>query len=244
MQLVAQNGVATGGEGGIRTHGRVAPTPDFEWGMRYWHYAVTRMDIGSMDKHTVHGIRCLHTFGQIIPMRETMKNLTFAIGLSWLIYGALFFGYPDWDIGVSLVMAFSTYFCADFVWQRLGVYFNHLKHWRHLLPENKARLVWRLALVALFTWWCVDGSYTVYWSLVNPSVMIREGQWPMSLCLFLLCGFVWTAAPTLDRFRDNLQSIDRDLKASRLPQLARVSSLCLQAVVALQRSTVARRLLG
>lgn len=125
-----------------------------------------------------------------------MKNITFSIGLAWLVYGALFFNYPDWDIGVSLVMAFSTYFCADWVWVAL---------------RDRRYAAWPVA--AATTWWCVDGSYSVYWHIVNPQVMIREGQWPMSLCLFLLCGAVWTIAPNLAQFRDNLRSIGRNLRA-------------------------------
>ena len=105
----------------------------------------------------------------------TFKNATFAIGLGWLIYGALYFGYGDWDIGISLVMACSTYLCADWVWSSLV-----------------ARQYARWPLAALLTWWCVDGSYWLYWSLVEPDAMFREGQWMMSLCLFLLAGFVWT----------------------------------------------------
>ena len=108
-----------------------------------------------------------------------MKNLTFVIGMLWLIYGALFFDYPDWDIGVSLVMGISTYVFAEVVWGGL---------------MNPSKLIrdadWIPVFIAM--WWCVDGSYTVYWSIVNPSVMIREGQWPMSLCLFLLCGAIWS----------------------------------------------------
>lgn len=103
-----------------------------------------------------------------------LKPITFAIGLTWLLYGAHYFNYPDWDYGVSLSMAIPTYFCAEWVVSQFME-----KQYRH----------WPTAIVA--TWWCVDGSYWVYWSLVDPTVMIREGQWPMSLCLFLLCGFLW-----------------------------------------------------
>ena len=104
------------------------------------------------------------------------KPATFAVGLGWLLWGAAFFGYPDWDFGVSVVMAVSTYLCAEWV---VGT-----------LMDRRYKL-WPAA--ALAAWWCVDGSYWAYWSLVRPEVMIREGQWPMSLCLFLLCGFIWRA---------------------------------------------------
>lgn len=104
------------------------------------------------------------------------KNMTFFIGLSWLIYGAIFFDYSDWDIPLSLLMALSTYLTAD-----------------KLIRAIKARSPLKTALYSLGAWWAVDGSYWLYWSLTDSSVMIREGQWGMSLCLYLLCGFVWTA---------------------------------------------------
>lgn len=108
----------------------------------------------------------------------TWKYTTFLIGFAWLIYGAMFFDYPDWDIGVSIVMAVSTLGAADVAWK--------------IMKQQIYRL---FPMAAMATWWCVDGSYTTYWSIVDPTVMIREGQWPMSLCLFLLCGAVWNIDP-------------------------------------------------
>jgi hypothetical protein len=43
------------------------------------------------------------------------KPATFALGLGWLLWGATFFGYPDWDYGVSVLMAASAYLCAEWV---------------------------------------------------------------------------------------------------------------------------------
>jgi hypothetical protein len=111
-------------------------------------------------------------------VRGAWKFATFAIGLAWLLWGATFWSYPDWDYGVSLLMAGSTYLSAD--WAVAA------------LLERKYR---RWPAAVLFAWWCVDGSYLAYWSAVNPSVMIREGQWAMSLCLFLLCGLIWRIDP-------------------------------------------------
>jgi hypothetical protein len=107
------------------------------------------------------------------------KPITFLFGFAWLLWGALFFDYPDWDVGVSVVMALSTYLTAD---KAVG--------W---ILSGKPR---NLLAAALVSWWAVDGSYTLYWSIVRPEVMIREGQWAMSLCLFLLAGFIWRADPS------------------------------------------------
>lgn len=106
------------------------------------------------------------------------KNLTYAIGCLWLVAGALWFDYPDWDLGVSAVMASLTYAGAELC---VSAYM-----------DREYRL-WPVA--AFWAWLTVDGSYWLYWELVNPAVSIREGQWPMSLCLFLLAGFTWRAGP-------------------------------------------------
>ena len=105
-----------------------------------------------------------------------LKLGSFAIGLGLLLYGALFLDYLDWDIGVSLVMAFTTLATAEWsasvLWQR---------RWR-----------WRwLPLAALWSWLSVDGVYWAFWSFVRPAAMIREGQWLASLCLYALCGVIW-----------------------------------------------------
>lgn len=122
----------------------------------------------------------------------TIKTITFAIGMSWLLYGATTFNYPDWDIGVSLVMAFSTYFTADKVIAR-----SRSLNWR------------KLPVAALYTWFAVDGSYTIYWFCVDRSVLLamRDSQWLTSLCLFLLCGMLWSV-----RLEDLRQSLG-NLKA-------------------------------
>lgn len=117
-----------------------------------------------------------------------MKFLAFLIGMAWLLYGAMFFDYPDWDIGVSLLMGCSTYLVAGWCWKSI-----------------KEPVKW--PLIAMLAWLCVDGSYWLYWSLVDPSVMIREGQWLMSLCLFLLAGFVFATAEDLQEYLCNLQSV-------------------------------------
>lgn len=98
-------------------------------------------------------------------------------------------------------MACSAYLCADWVWLALK------------------RMEWRKwPVAALATWWCVDGNYWAYWSLVRPEAMFREGQWPMSLCLFLLAGFSWTTSladwqQALGRFRSSSSSTDPETRA-------------------------------
>lgn len=105
------------------------------------------------------------------------KNITFLIGLSWLLYGAIYFDYIDWDVPISLLMALSTYLTAD----------KFIMAIRLLHPK-------KIFLYSIGTWWSVDGVYWLYWSLTDKTAMIREGQWLASLCLYLLCGMVWSAS--------------------------------------------------
>jgi len=116
-----------------------------------------------------------------------LKLLSFLAGLGLLMGGALWLDYPDWDVGISLLMATSTLGTAEWA--------------TSILWERR----WKWLVLAIFwAWLSVDGVYWAYWSYVNPVAMIREGQWPASLCLYALCGVIWyrlvpMAAESLDQ---------------------------------------------
>jgi len=101
---------------------------------------------------------------------------TLAIGVALLMVGARLFPAPDWDVGISLIMALFAYLTAG--WS-VGVLLDRRWSW------------WPLAL--LFTWWTVDGCYALYWSIKGPAALalMRDANWPASLGLYLACGFVW-----------------------------------------------------
>jgi len=104
------------------------------------------------------------------------KFATFAIGLGLLILGAFVYSAPDWDTGVSVIMAGFTYLFSG--WSM------------HVMVERR----WRdWPLMIFLTWWCVDGSYALYWSFVNPDAlaMMRDANWPASLSLYWMCGLIW-----------------------------------------------------
>ena len=103
------------------------------------------------------------------------KNITFAVGLSWLLYGALTYQIVDWDVGVSLLMAGFTYVSADWV---VGVV-RRLEY-RHWLKA------------AFIAWFSVSGCYTAYWLLRGHPERMVQGQWMTSLCLYLMCGVIWS----------------------------------------------------
>lgn len=107
-------------------------------------------------------------------IKLSLKLASFSFGLALLLVGAFYLDYPDWDVGICLVTAFSTLATAEWstmvVWQR---------KWA-LMP-----------LAAFWAWLSVDGVYWAYWSYFRPEVMIRDGQWLASLCLYALCGVIW-----------------------------------------------------
>lgn len=110
-------------------------------------------------------------------MVKHWKPLTFFCGLSLLIWGALYEGCRDWDISVSILMALSTYLSAD------------------RFVEACFRLNWKKVLIwSPAAWWAVDGVYWLYWTLVDTTAMLRSEQWLTSLCLYLMCGFLWFPA--------------------------------------------------
>ena len=128
-----------------------------------------------LDKATVLALNGREHYA--MNSKSSFKNLTFLIGLSWLLYGALTYGYPDWDVGVSLLMATATYFTADKVVMAI-----RNRQWR------------RWPMMLFYTWFAVDGSYVGYWFCRDRHVllMMRDAQWPTSLCLFLICGVIWS----------------------------------------------------
>ena len=109
-------------------------------------------------------------------IRRPWKLATFAAGLALLIIGSFYYQAPDWDIPVSIIMATFTYLTAG--WSMRVILFRQWRDW---------------PLMLFFTWWCVDGSYALYWAVVDPAALalMREANWPASLSLFWMCGLLW-----------------------------------------------------
>lgn len=106
-----------------------------------------------------------------------IKNSTFLVGLGLLFWGAYLKIAPDWDYGVSILMAVCTYLTAKETVQRI---LKSSKTWGDIM------------YISFYTWFAVDGVYTIYWFFVDKSaLLLREVQWPVSLDLYLACGVVW-----------------------------------------------------
>ena len=104
---------------------------------------------------------------------------TLVIGVALLIVGGRVFPAPDWDVGISLIMALFAYLTA--AWS-VGVVWD--RRWR-----------W-MPLALVYGWWTVDGCYALYWHFRDPRALalMRSANWPASLGLYLACGFVWLDA--------------------------------------------------
>lgn len=105
------------------------------------------------------------------------RLITLGIGIGILYVGMHVHPAPDWTHGTIWAMALPTYVLAPWV---IGVIERF--QWR------------RFPLAVLATWFCVDGVWWLALKLEGNQFAIdtmREGNWPASLCLFLICGMVW-----------------------------------------------------
>lgn len=112
---------------------------------------------------------------QIVEYKRPWKLLALFVGVTLLVVGSFYYRAPDWDISISLIMAFFTYLTAS--WSM------------RVLVERQWR---RFPLMLLFTWFTVDGCYWLYWSLKDPSALhMRDVNFLASLSLYAMCGLVW-----------------------------------------------------
>lgn len=111
---------------------------------------------------------------------STWRLITWYIGLMLMIAGAYLQPAPDWDVGVSIVMCTFAYFTAPWV---VGVFWH--REWSMFIPAT------------VVAWLGVDGLYAAYWVAKNPAALdaMRSANWPVSLCLYLICGLLWVRKP-------------------------------------------------
>lgn len=118
----------------------------------------------------------IFSFQCLTELTRPWKLATLVIGVGLLIWGSFYYSAPDWDIPISLIMAFFAYLTAG--WSM------------HVMVERR----WRdFPLMILASWWTVDGCYSLYWLIKNPSVLdfMRAANAPASLSLYWICGLVW-----------------------------------------------------
>lgn len=109
----------------------------------------------------------------MIEYTKPWKLATLAAGMLWLIAGSYITEFPDWDIGICLVMGITTY----------------LAHPWALRFKTLSQAVLSVILCVA----CVDLFYAIYWQIKNPYVLqlMRSAQWPLSLCYYLTAVVIW-----------------------------------------------------
>ena len=113
---------------------------------------------------------------QVSEYLRPWKLFSLACGVGLLIAGAYHYDAPDWDVPISLIMAALAYLTAP--WSM------------HVMLERRWK-EWPLMILA--TWFTVDGSYWLYWRVVDPVALdlMREANGPASLSLYWACGVIW-----------------------------------------------------
>ena len=125
----------------------------------------------------------------VAELRRPWKLATLAIGMAWLLYGAVNYSISDWDIGISLLMGGLTYLCAP--WS-IRVILNSLryrpKHW----------ILW-IGSALTVAWVVIDGVYYLYHTVVGNQMLRRENFYASS-ALYFLAGTIWMYQGSLRDF--------------------------------------------
>lgn len=108
------------------------------------------------------------------------KLITFGIAMSWLLFGATFYGIGDWDIGVTFLMGGLTYLVAP--WSIHAIL---------CAIRYKSRLWYLHIITAIFAWlFVVDWAYMAYHTLVDNPIY-RIANFYASTPIYFMAGIVW-----------------------------------------------------
>lgn len=124
------------------------------------------------------------------------KLTTFAIAMSWLLYGALTFEIGDWDVGVTLIMGGLTYLLAP--WSVQLIITAVLER-----PRYASLHVIFAFVLAVFV---VDWAYMGYHMLLDNPIY-RDANFYASMPLFFMAGFVWLYRGPLSQMRQNIRTL-------------------------------------
>lgn len=130
-------------------------------------------------------------------LRRPWKLASFAIGMGWLLYGALFYGIGDWDVGVSLVMGIGTYLSAPWAVHVIAC------ACRDRPPRAWLHVPGALAVAVLV----VDTSYLA-WHAAMGNPTFRAENFRASIILYFLAGMLW-------QYHGSVADFLRQLRASR-----------------------------
>lgn len=102
-----------------------------------------------------------------------LKIVTFSLGLLLLLVGALTQNIPDWDIGVSIVLATYTFLTAEWAVTAL---------WKKEYKKYPVAILSVLAPYAL---------YVFYWTVQGKESVMIPGNLYLVVSLYLICGTIW-----------------------------------------------------
>lgn len=143
-------------------------------------------------------IQTLSARAYISELYRPWKLFSFIFGMIFLIYGALNFEIPDWDVGISLIMGPLTYMCAP--WSVRTILYAVLR---------RQRFWWGWILIALvISWFAIDGVYVLYHTAVG-NIMLRWDNLLVSSPSYLILGFLWMYTGSL---KDLLKNIRNSIK--------------------------------
>lgn len=134
----------------------------------------------------------------LAELARPWKLLSFAIGMGWLLFGALNYGISDWDIGVSLLMGGLTYLSAP--WSV-----------RIILAAVRYRSrgwFFGIAMALFVAWVVVDGVYVLYHTIMGNR-MFRIENFFASSALYFLAGSIWLYRGSLREFLANVRRVVR-----------------------------------
>ena len=115
-----------------------------------------------------------------LELLRPWKLVTFFLGLTFLLYGAAYWDYMDWNWLNSVVMACLTYLMAPWATYKL-IYRKNLLHTL-------------CALVVAFL--VIDTSYAVSNRIMGAPVF-HIANFGASTMLFFSCGFLWLYCSSL-----------------------------------------------
>ena len=127
------------------------------------------------------------------------KLCAFAIGMAWLMFGALNYGIADWDVGISVLMGILTYLFAP--WSVRTILIGIRYRPRYWMPK--------IGIALFVAWFVVDGVYVLYHTAMGNQ-MFRTENFYASSALYFLAGAVWLYYGSLRELLANVRSVVRD----------------------------------
>jgi len=114
---------------------------------------------------------------ELIELVRPWKLAVFIAGMAWLLWGAVTYRFPDWDVGISVLMGLLAYLFAPWVVRLITTAVRY----------RRPGWVLSVMVALVVTWAVVDGSYLAYNTLLGHP-MLRIDNALVSSALFFGLG--------------------------------------------------------